>query len=393
MTLLFVSHSAGDTDALIDTYRTMDHQSQQNAFFLALGAVARDKLTQANIDFESLDDILGAGSVHSYENKPLTENDLETVNQHLKKKQVQKALIGTPSKQQAGAPFQIAEKLANQLEYGAIYNDYLFFDPDHEFFKQLSKQKPWQKRYEWLAPVNSARDRFKAHHPAIKAEVAGHRALDPVLRPSAITQEHCSDKRQQLTSNTDDTLIFISGTKDVEQDAALLNAMLEALNTKNYPSIQVRVGIHPGVGNLQDYMDRLIGCMEQYPEVKCQTQLIVSQPLADKKLADLEKYDASLICRAQLNGDQAAQAADAVACSVPATLPNQAAVQGKPAYVHQDYESYLPHDRLFFGNSRLDTFFGKAQEKNQKAPLSNNELETPEQGFAETTANKLSVSQ
>jgi hypothetical protein len=381
MTTLFVCHSAGDTDALLTTYNHMSQDDKDQVSFLAMGNVAYNKLYQKGLAFHYLHDQIDTDTASDTEIMELTQEQVAELLQNLDPDQtIDQALIGTPSNPQARSSWQVAKTLSSQLKYGAVYNDYLFLDPQHVFFDELKSQNQWLHNYTWFAPVAKAKRQFEQANGSLSIKTAGHWALEDVLNTPTQANSH-NQTRQALHVSCEQGLLFISGTKNIEQDRQLMEALLQTLQSGQYRDIQVRIGIHPGVSNVQDYLDEMNQCLAEYSQVKEQIQLVVPQRLVDSKGLDMSRYHESDYCLADVSGDQAAQAADGVACAVAATLPNKSATQGKPAYYHEDYEPYLPKDRLFSGSTNLPFFLQKVQNKHKQKPLSREDLDIPEQGF------------
>ncbi|MCL9683967.1 hypothetical protein [Legionella maioricensis] len=76
-----------------------------------------------------------------------------------------------------------------------------------------------------------------------------------------------------------------------------------------------------------------------------------------------------------INGSEAAFAADRVAQAVPGALLNQAALEGKPAYLHSG-KPYLP--KQYFSNSISTFFTAPGESARAKEELGLDERTTPE---------------
>lgn len=397
---LFVCHSAGDNQVILETARKLLPKTKEAIYFLTVGKTAESsfkKLSEKDDSIKKntyhLSEILQLNETDALtiDNDALSPKQLEQIQIFLNRLNITKALIGTPSQIKAAAPFQIAEYLANQLKVGLVYNDYLYKENAHLYWQILAEEKQWQTKYQWLLPLKTAKEELRKINTTVKSEIVGHPSIDTVINQT----ESNPNKEKILNSlqvSEKQTLLFISGTKNFEEDKALLNELLHTISKNNFSNIEIRLGIHPGSEKLQEYIQGLSNMIQQYANTSAAncTKFIITDALAKK--IDLTKVDSTLLCRANVNGDEAADVAAGVACAVPATLLNKSAIKGVPAYYYQsDKKPYLPSDRLFVGKDNTASFFKKLSEKKSPITISKEKLSLPPENAADIMANKLNA--
>lgn len=415
MGILFVCHSVGDSDVIRKTAEKMRTTTDEKIYFLTVGQTA-ENLFKSLVEKDEfikkstyyLSDILKLNKEEklSIENSALTVEQLMQTQKFLDSLSVNKALIGTPSQIDATAPFQIAEYLADKLDIGCIYNDYLYKEKEHSYWKLLAKKEEWQSKYRWLLPLPKTAEELKNTNSDLKFEVVGHPSIDAVVQQNKIsidikqtdellqlqnkTNEEKKQTRELLQVKQSQSLLFISGTKNIEDDKALLNDLLQVMSERNI-NIEIRLGIHPGALDMPSYVEGLSKVIRSYSNTsvaQCVKLIITDKVAAQLKLTEI---DSSLYLKVNKNGDEIANCSDAVACAVPATLVNKAAMEGKPAYYHQsDKMPYLPEDRLFVGEKNLASFFEKSLQKKTPEPISKEQLELPKEEAIEIMAKLIS---
>jgi hypothetical protein len=359
MPTLFVCHSAGDTNVISATAEIMLRRSRDTLKFLIIGKAAEDKLrvmtedhpfkrNPAQVELIYLSEIIGKEAALALENGTLTPEQLDLIKPRLAG--INRAVIGTPSQTNCTVPFQIAAYLADTLQQGLTYNDYLFEEKGHVYWKTLAEPASWQQKYTWLLPLPYATEIARRLNPALKIETVGHPSIDAAIS-APIDAASIAHTRSELQIPESQTLLFISGTKDLAQDQSLLAALYEVIaSDAKYDNIAIRIGIHPGASDLSSYVDSL---QKQIPAMlRSRVRLIISDRLASTCAAMLQPEVCVL---KNISGDQAAQAADAVACAVPATLVNTAAIQGKPSFYLQDQAPFI-QGRLLAGKVNTHPF-------------------------------------
>ena len=387
MASLFISHSVGDSDALIAVAKQLIKKCpDQQIIVLTIGKAAENKWQalllskpelktiiiktlqqelQAKVELESLKNDIFENFKTTIIDPILTENEIENV------------LIGTPSQNKAGLVFQIAEYLTTRITGSKlfIYNDYLFKEPAHIFWEQLSKE--WSANINFLAPLPKAKTEMCEHNPSINVDIVGHPVFD-WPKPST---DH--DLRSKLEVTQADTLLFISGSKDLEKDKILLESLLETLEKEQNCNVQIRMGMHPAVDKPENYVKEIIKCAKNFSFSNKQFKLLITPKLNTQFSEDYKDY----LITAEENGNTIIdRAADAVVSPSPATLINQAISQNKYA-VYTEKTAYIESSKLY---NNIAKFFKSVSEKDAtQQPLTRSELGIPEESFTETMVNKL----
>lgn len=398
MSTLFVCHSTGDTNVILDVARELLSNSHDSITILVVGQAAKRKLESLNegdslkkserVNITYLSKIIGEQEMLKSEDDKLSEKQLSLLSEAINKMKISKALIGTPSKNNAQIPFQIAAFIAEHLEVGVIFNDYLFKEQKHIYWNTLTQNDKWQHTYTWCVPLLSTQKELEHTNKDVKSAVVGHPSIEACINTPE--QNNSIDAiRKQLGINDETALLFISGTKDLKADQSLLEEIFQARNETENKNIQIRFGLHPGINDLDAYMKELTNHVEQdAAELGQYFKFIITDKLLPR--VNLKDINDSLICKADVNGDNGAAAADGVACSVPATLATKSAITGKPAYYsNADKKSYLPADRMFVGKSNISHFFKSLSDKTVKGIISKEELNIPDDSAAKTLASYL----
>lgn len=402
MSILFVCHSMGDTQSLTATARKIVVKTDEKILFLIIGQAAKtifeklpadDLLKQSkSVEVVYLSKIFNEEVMRSLENKGLDETErLKLKTEFLEKHNISKALIGTPSQLNAYIPFQIAEDIAKHIDpnCGFIFNDYFFKETKHAYWQTLEQksdqEKDWRNRFTWLAPLSKAKEKIIHANSSVSVQVVGHPAIDTAAEQKPQPAEKIAADLKNFQITESQSLLFVSGTKDINDDQALLDELLKTLAQQKNQTLQIRIGIHPGNQDLNTYLSALSETIEKYSNVAHSVKMIIPDTFLTRISSELLKNPHFI--RANITGDQAAAAAHGVASAVPSTLVNQTAIGGRPAYYHQeDKESYLPENRLYVGKKNLPLFFERVMAKNQQRPIGKQELELPEKEAAEIMA-------
>jgi hypothetical protein len=404
--ILFVCHSMGDTNVLVETARNMAAKTEENILFLAIGQAAKNILEKLPSDdllkkskrvrMENLADIFGEEAMQLVENKALNKAELLKLKKDfLQQHNISKALIGTPSQLDAFAAFQIAEMIVAAVDRDStfIFNDYFYKEPAHAYWKVLEEKdekNDWRQKVTWLAPLDKTKEKILQANPTVSVHVAGHPAIDAALAHKPPAAEVIGAFRKGLGLDDRQALLFISGTKDLQDDRALLEEILKSLARQEHPeAIQVRLGLHPGNQELNNYIAGVFALLEseQYAKVAGDVKLIIPDSLVLRMDSDL--LHNSHVIRMNITGDQAALAAHGVASAVPSTLVNQTAIAGRPAYYHQEKEPYLPADRLSVGKHNMGFFLDKIAAKKQQDVITRKELGLSDASAAAVIAHAL----
>lgn len=168
---------------------------------------------------------------------------------------------------------------------------------------------------------------------------------------------HCFEK-VGLTVAKFGTLAFVSSTTQaVKIDEEFLDCLLQEL--PKHPHIQVRLGLHPGIQDLDTYLTSILSICRKYSELDKQFKIILPDDFLKRlktpaAFVDNPAYQ-NLFLRAAINGQESSSVADRVAQAVPGALLNQAALEGKPAFASSG-NPYLPKECF---SSDAFTFFSE----------------------------------
>lgn len=394
MPTLFVCHSVGDANAITATARAFLEKAPEaeTLTFLLIGKAAKSQFERLSLGdplksnprvrLIDLSEIIGEERAAAVENDALSPDELGLLNTQLA--EVNKALIGTPSQNDCVVPFQIAALLADRLGRGYIYNDYLFEEKAHAYWQEVKKEDAWLKKYTWLLPLPGATKLVQHLNPALSAESIGHVSIDSAIT-APMDGASIARARGALAVTEGQKLLFISGTKNLADDLALLGSLYEVIGRDDkYKNIIIRIGFHPGAPELASYVARL---QEQIPPVlKDQVKLVITPKVASACGVGVILPELCIV--QDINGDNAANAANAVACAVPATLVNAAALQGKPGFYLQDNEPFI-QGRLLAGSKQAVTFLDEILATRDLAPATKGELGLPEAPAPESMAEML----
>ncbi|MBA3535820.1 MAG: hypothetical protein H0T84_04310, partial [Tatlockia sp.] len=163
----------------------------------------------------------------------------------------------------------------------------------------------------------------------------------------------------------------------VEVDAGFLDCLLTEL--KQHSNIQVRLGLHPGIHNLDAYLQEILFIYRKHSEIAAQFKIILPDTLVGRIKAPELTIDAPMyqnaFLRVNITGSEAASVSERITQAVPGALLNQAVLEGKPAYSHFG-KPYLPHQ--YFSNSIASFFTAERQPVRLKNDLGLDEKTTPE---------------
>ena len=391
MKVLLVCHSAGDSALITQTAHKLAAESKATTInLLIVGKAAQSKIDSEKfspkINVISLESILSTPFA-AFENTALNTEELLLLQAYLKKIAVTHALIGTPSLNNAAVPYQIAELLSQEIQAGFIYDDYLFTEAKHVKRGKI-QEKGWPECYQWLLPLSAAAAEVKELNPKLKTEVVGHLAFVAAVKASESKMEF-TPYHKTLHNEGKNKLIFISGGKSVIEDLQLLTSVTTILQQEEFNEIDVRIGLHPGLDDVNTYLSKMLLHLIRNP-VKNSIQFIIDlsmqkriqlEQIKKTVIADLNEQEKGSITKelgtflhlVDIRGDQAAAVADGVMCFVPATLVSQAVVQGKPAACYQG-KPYLPADKLLVGPANFGRFFKLVSETKTATPLSSEEF-------------------
>lgn len=389
MSILFISHSVGDSNALIATANaSLKKNPSLKIIVLAIGKSASKQWDSELLNNPALKSSLSLEKIpetllNKAETSPLDQTEFESfktlLDLLLEEKKIEKALIGTPSQNKAGLAFQIAKYLTQKLDNPIfIYNDYLFKEPEHCFydlFKANTDNKEWVNKVEFLVTLPAANEEIKKHDSNAQVNLVGHPSIDSALLSSSSKESFEKTRiRASLEVKEEDCFLFISGSKNLEEDKFLLASLFNYLKKDPISNVKIGLGLHPGNDNPEKYISEILKLAQQFsPHNKCFKIIVNSEFLIrNKQLCEANNND---MVSSELNGNQLAEIADAVASTPPATLFTTAAVRGKFAYYHQaEKDSFLPKNRFFAGPQELLYFFNRIATKPEQKPMTRTEL-------------------
>lgn len=361
MKIAFLISSVGDTDLAKATIAKIVAQSTDTIIVIPLTATAFDRTKDLqgtkNISVVSIEEITKQEGFFARDQ--ISEQEIEAVRVFLAQSDIQHAYVGVPSNNNE-IPYQIARRLA--IPFTVAY-EYMFKPEIHSLWKYVDELASKQNG-NFAVPLDSAAIDFQKLNNKANTHVIGHLSLDRVQRNSV----DLSKTRTILSVDSEQELIFISGTtQPTEVDNQFINALLTELSTGKYPSLQLRMGIHPGINDLDAYLKTLLKTCEMFPEIKNQFKIILTKQIAIKLKNPLAAAS-TFIAQADVSGSEAAQAADKVTQAVPGALLNEAALQGKPSYFHEkSAKPYLP--RRWFSETIATFFTAKSQPPRTKEEL------------------------
>lgn len=360
MKIAFFISSVGDTDLAKATISKLVMQSTDTIIIIPLTATALDRtkdlMDNKIISVVTIEEI--TKQVGLLAKDQISEQEIESVKLFLEENNIQHAYFGVPSNNNE-IPYQIARRL--DISFTVAY-EYMFKPEKHGLWKYVN-QLASKRNCNFAVPLDSAVTDIKELNSNATTRVVGHLSLD---RAQGATPD-ISKTRMTLSVATEQELIFVSGTtQPTEVDNLFLNALLAELSTGKYTSIQLRMGLHPGVKDLDLYLQELLKTCELYPTTKDQFKIVLTNQMAGKLIQPLA--DSPFIIKADVSGSDAAQAADKVTQAVPGALLNEAALKGKPSYFHEkSAKPYLP--KHWFSETIATFFTAKSQPPRTKKDL------------------------
>ena len=364
MRLAFFVSSVGDTDLAKATISKLLEQSSDSIFIIPLTTTAVDRTKDLKdnkmISVVSIEEILKQPGLLAKDQ--LSEQEAEIVKLFLEDKRIQHAYFGVPSNNNE-MPYQIANQLT--IPFTIAY-EYMFKPEKHSLWKHVGVLAA-KDNCHFAVPLDSAVMDIKELNNKANVHVIGHLSLDRM-------QGDASDNtkiHKLLSIDAEKELIFVSGTtQPTEVDNQFLKALLAELATGKYPSIQLRMGIHPGVKDLDVYLQTLLKTCDMFQTVKDQFKIVLTSQLASKLKQPID--NSPFVIRADVSGADAAQTANNITQAVPGALLNEAALRGKPSYFHdQATKPYLP--KTWFSESISAFFTAKPQLPHSKDELGLND--------------------
>jgi hypothetical protein len=385
MTILFICHDTGNTNVLLNTADAMLAENpEQKITFLLVGEAAQKIFAEPkNAAHASriilLSNWLLQPDLKDLNNRSLNTLEALTVYTKLRNLKLSRAIITCSCRQTARVPFQISELLTYllQREQNFLYCGDFFEDLANNPYWILLETK-WIKDVSILLALAQQQENSLKKNPALHIEVVGSTALDTILDAKPDLSQHqetpaaflgailnAESRKETLATlgiNTLQQLLFISGSKNLDDDLKLLGSLTASLAA--YPAAGVRIGVHPGTENIESHITRMVAWLE---EREVAAQIVVTHQVA-AKITNKSLLDNQYILQANLNGDQVFAVSTAVASAQPATIVSQAALQGLPAYCLDEYRgtSYL---QRYLSNSPQALFTTRDAKKLTKTDL------------------------
>jgi hypothetical protein len=367
--IVFVCHDTGNTNVLLTAAKSMlQNNADLEIKFLVIGEAANNIFNnKANAHLKEkvirLTDWIEEKDFSKLNLRPLTTKETEIVAANLVALNPLSAITGCSCGPQALAPFQVGEILSKipTIEANIIYNGDFFQDlKNNPFWACLTTD--WIEKLSVYVAFVEAMNQVEAFNKSVKRTLAGSSALDNVLEAKE-DLNYIASVRTALGVADNQNLVFVSGSKFINDDLKLLEALAESL--QNNPEAAVRMGMHPGTSDVPDYVGKLVAWLDK---MKIENlRLVVKPAVAAKIPADL----LGSTITADLSGDEIFPAISAVASSQPSTIPTQAIMRQLPSFCLEEYKPL----------SYLHAFFAKSSENLFAAPSQKTELDKTKLGL------------
>ncbi|MBA2657649.1 MAG: hypothetical protein H0U70_11830 [Tatlockia sp.] len=374
MKIAFFVSSIGDTDLALKTINALEHDVRQKTVLISLTKAAEQRVdsfqSSSLVNKISLFEILQSNSDSFYEGL-LTKQQINRVGQYIQNKQIDYSYFGVPSVNNE-IPFQLAESLNIPV---LMAYEFMFKPDNHCLWNHVSSLGQ-KSNVKWAIPLHTAKEDFQV--PDDRLFVTGHLSIDNAYIPSSGSTKSPKELKETLRVSPDKSLAFISSTtQPVEIDSGFLDCLL--IELKKHPNMQVRLGLHPGIQNLDVYLTEILTIYRKHPEITDQFKIILPDSIVARiKVPELTinapVYQNAFL-RVNITGNEAASAADRIAQAVPGALLNQAVLEGKPTYSHLG-KPYLP--RQYFTNTLASFFTAEPQPARLKEDLGLDKKTAPE---------------
>jgi hypothetical protein len=335
MAIAFFTSCTGDTDLAIATIAELKKMDATLKIFLVpISTTSINKTlhytNDAQITRITLSEITDNKDISQL--NTISHEDIKKVYRFFIINNIDHVYLGVPSLENE-IPLQIA--LQNNIAHTIIY-EYMFKPEQHILWKYASRLTA-NYNCRFAVTLNSAAADIRHYNPNIDIHEIGHLSID-----QALTEHNDADFaaiRNKLEIKADEELVFVAGsTQSIAVDSNFIAALLKELATGNHATLQLRFGIHPGIENIDDYLQAIMLVCQQYPQTKNQFKIILPEPLSKNS-----HLKADFILSGDVTGAMAARAASKVAQAVPGTLLNEAVLQGKPGFFYdKSVKPYLP---------------------------------------------------
>ena len=365
MVVAFFVSSVGDTDLALGTIKAMESKSVDKVLLISLTKAAQQRVggfeSTLLIDKKTLPEVLQLSSELFLDGR-CTEEQLKNIVQYIKSQGVNHIYFGVPSVNNE-VPFQIAAAL-DDIPVLIAY-EFMFKPESHCLWGYLAALKS-KANVQWALPLAAAVEDFGKDD---KMHIIGHMSIDNAYSIKVPGPKSAEKIREYLQVTSSQSFAFVSSTtQPVEIDATFLDCLLTEL--PNHPHVQVRLGIHPGIQDLDAYLTEILAVYTKYGDAGNQFKIILPDNLVGRfntpELSIDNPQFQDVFLRVNINGSEASMAADRVAQAVPGALLNQAVLEGKPAFSHLG-KPYLP--RHYFSSSVTTFFSGLRQPSPVKEDL------------------------
>lgn len=344
MKIAFFVSSIGDTELALNSAKVLRFQGYQTTF-ISLSKVSEERVIAAGklapIAQHTLCDLL----VLSPQGLPLkrcTNKQLARIEKFVAEQHFSHVYVGVPSERNNEIALQIAARIRHIPVL--LASEFMFKPhPTHSIWQHLPKLKK-NGNLHWGIPLKKTQSDFEIDTQPV--HTTGHLSIDRALQP--VPYDTAAVKRTLEMTDDEQSLVFMSSTtQPLTCDTHFLKIMLAEL--PNHPKIQIRLGLHPGIRDLDAYLTEII-----YAYRACSSptrfQIILPPSWRGKfKYPDFyfDNPDLKpLFLFQEISGPEAAAAADKVIQAVPGALLNEAAVRGKPVYtlLTEEEAPYLPKE-------------------------------------------------
>lgn len=367
MKVAFFVSSLGDTDLALSTIKSMESKAENQVCLISLTKAAQQRVEGFSstllVDKKTLPEILHLSS-ESFLDGRCDERQLEQIVEYIKSQEIHHAYFGIPSVNNE-VPFQIVRALEDSPVLILMAYEFMFRPESHCLWQYLPKLGS-QANVRWALPLVGATKDFRVDG---RMHIVGHMSIDNAYSAKRLGLKTPEEIRESLQVAPSQSLAFVSSTtQPVEIDATFLDCLLTEL--PKHPHVQVRLGLHPGIQNLDTYLTTILSVYTKYPDSDKQFKIILPDNLLGRfKTPELSIDNPrfrEVFLRVNISGSEASSAADKVAQAVPGALLNQAVLEGKPAFASSG-EPYLP--RRYFADSVTTFFSGERQPPRMKKEL------------------------
>jgi hypothetical protein len=398
MKTMVVCFDTGNTTVLLDTVNELlKRDNTQEITFLVIGEAAKSIFTRENNAVHAsrviyLTDWLPGTTLKEFNDRKLSDAEVLLVKEKIAELHLDKAITTSSCFPTALAPYQIAEMLT---EYLSLDNNFIY---NGDFLQDLlnnplwvSISGDWAVHVSLLVAMAKEQQLVKQINQQLTCYVVGSSAIDKLYvdekalpkEVAELLQKARAARKEEIKRQlgaTDNYVLFISGSKTVEDVLELLQTL--DINMIIDKGTTIRMGLHPGTKDMQNYVEQIIDCLKEKKEFPA--QLVINKAIKSK-LTDLSILDSAHICEVDLSGDDIFTVANAVASSQPSTIVTQGVISGLPAFCLSRYS-----------NSYLSTFFKQSpaeliQAKTTKTMLTKREMGLPEERAVDIISDKLST--